>query len=72
MELSTRYVLGSVALFFLTVFFFIPITFVQGLADVTNLLKLFPFLKGALQGKYALPPSFLSAILPFCPFPFSP
>ncbi|KAI4349548.1 hypothetical protein L6164_010126 [Bauhinia variegata] len=44
-ELAIRRLIVAVALFFLTFFFMIPIAFVQSLANIESIEKVFPFLK---------------------------
>ncbi|KAJ4829129.1 hypothetical protein Tsubulata_011814 [Turnera subulata] len=48
-ELTIRRLLMAVALFFLTFFFIIPIAFVQSLANIESIEKVFPFLKPIIQ-----------------------
>lgn len=48
-ELSIRRLLMSVALFFLTFFFMIPIAFVQSLANIEAIEDNLPFLKPLTQ-----------------------
>ncbi|XP_052170871.1 CSC1-like protein At4g02900 [Diospyros lotus] len=48
-ELSVRRLLMAVTLFFLTFFFMIPIAFVQSLANIEGIEKVFPFLKSVIE-----------------------
>ncbi|KAG8370707.1 hypothetical protein BUALT_Bualt13G0011300 [Buddleja alternifolia] len=48
-KLAVRRLLMVVAMFFLTFFFMIPIAFVQSLASIDGIKKVFPFLKPILQ-----------------------
>ncbi|KAL4311343.1 hypothetical protein GQ457_01G051450 [Hibiscus cannabinus] len=48
-ELTIRRLIVAVALFFLTFFFMIPITFVQSLANLEGIQKVFPFLKPLIE-----------------------
>ncbi|KAK4742826.1 hypothetical protein SAY87_000827 [Trapa incisa] len=48
-ELTIRRLLMAVALFFLTFFFMIPITFVQSLANIEGIERVFPFLKKLIE-----------------------
>ncbi|GKV27836.1 hypothetical protein SLEP1_g36960 [Rubroshorea leprosula] len=61
-ELSIRRLLMASALFFLTFFFMIPIAFVQSLANIEGIEKVFPFLKKILET-----PSIKSLIQGFLP-----
>ncbi|XVF21817.1 hypothetical protein REPUB_Repub12eG0122500 [Reevesia pubescens] len=61
-ELSVRRLLMAVALFFLIFFFMIPIAFVQSLANIEGIEKVFPFLKPLIEMK-----SFKSVIQGFLP-----
>ncbi|EMS66710.1 Uncharacterized membrane protein C2G11.09 [Triticum urartu] len=51
-ELSVRRLIISVALFFLTFFFMIPIAFVQSLANLDEIERLLPFLKPIIERYY--------------------
>ncbi|XP_031100916.1 CSC1-like protein At4g02900 [Ipomoea triloba] len=48
-ELNIRRLLMGVALFFLTFFFMIPIAFIQSLASIDGIEKVFPFLKKLIE-----------------------
>lgn len=48
-ELSVRRLLMALALFFLIFFFMIPIAFVQSLANIEGIQKVFPFLKPLIE-----------------------
>ncbi|EYU46618.1 hypothetical protein ABFS82_04G025200 [Erythranthe guttata] len=48
-ELAVKRLLMAVAMFFLTFFFMIPIAFVQSLASIDGIVKVFPFLKALIQ-----------------------
>ncbi|KAL9675638.1 hypothetical protein QQ045_003840 [Rhodiola kirilowii] len=48
-ELAIRRLIMAVALFFLTFFFMIPIAFVQSLANIEGIEKVFPFLKPLIE-----------------------
>ncbi|OMO77795.1 hypothetical protein CCACVL1_14833 [Corchorus capsularis] len=48
-ELTVRRLLMAVGLFFLIFFFMIPITFVQSLANIEGIEKVFPFLKPLIE-----------------------
>lgn len=48
-ELTIRKLLMAVALFFLTFFFMIPIAFVQSLASIDGIKKVFPFLRTLIE-----------------------
>ncbi|KAI3979872.1 hypothetical protein MKX01_042526 [Papaver californicum] len=48
-ELSVRRLIMAVATFFLTFFFMIPIAFVQSLANIEGIEKVFPFLKPLIE-----------------------
>ncbi|XP_022759718.1 CSC1-like protein At4g02900 isoform X1 [Durio zibethinus] len=61
-ELSIRRLLMAVALFFLIFFFMIPIAFVQSLANIEGIEKVFPFLKPLIEMD-----SFKSVIQGFLP-----
>ncbi|XVE77753.1 hypothetical protein DITRI_Ditri13aG0087800 [Diplodiscus trichospermus] len=61
-ELTIRRLLMAVALFFLIFFFMIPIAFVQSLANIEGIEKVFPFLKPIIEMK-----SFKSVIQGFLP-----
>uniref|UniRef100_A0A7N0T3Z8 Uncharacterized protein n=1 Tax=Kalanchoe fedtschenkoi TaxID=63787 RepID=A0A7N0T3Z8_KALFE len=50
-ELAIRRLIMAVALFFLTFFFMIPIAFVQSLANIEGIEKVFPFLKPLIEMK---------------------
>uniref|UniRef100_A0A2C9WN54 CSC1-like protein At4g02900 n=1 Tax=Manihot esculenta TaxID=3983 RepID=A0A2C9WN54_MANES len=50
-ELTIRRLLVAVALFFLIFFFMIPIAFVQSLASIEGIEKVFPFLKPIIEMK---------------------
>uniref|UniRef100_A0A8R7P0F8 Membrane protein C2G11.09 n=1 Tax=Triticum urartu TaxID=4572 RepID=A0A8R7P0F8_TRIUA len=52
-ELSVRRLIISVALFFLTFFFMIPIAFVQSLANLDEIERLLPFLKPIIERRTA-------------------
>ncbi|CAM8985371.1 unnamed protein product [Rhodiola kirilowii] len=51
-SLSIRRLIVTVAFFFLTVFFMIPITFVQSLANIEGIEKVAPFLKPVIEVKF--------------------
>ncbi|XP_047328175.1 CSC1-like protein At4g02900 [Impatiens glandulifera] len=61
-SLSIRRLLMAVALFFLTFFFMIPITFVQSLANMDSIVKVLPFMKPLVKKK--LIASFIQGVLP--------
>ncbi|XWS76446.1 hypothetical protein CRYUN_Cryun01aG0176800 [Craigia yunnanensis] len=61
-EHSIRWLLMAIALFFLIFFFMIPIAFVQSLANIERIQKVFPFLKPLIEMK-----SFKSVIQGFLP-----
>lgn len=48
-ELTVRKMLMAVSLFFLIFFFMIPIAFVQSLANIEGIEKVFPFLKPLIE-----------------------
>lgn len=48
-EITIRRLIMSVALFFLTFFFMVPITIVQTLANVEGIEKVLPFLKPIIE-----------------------
>ncbi|KAL3849839.1 hypothetical protein ACJIZ3_011721 [Penstemon smallii] len=48
-ELTVKKLLMAVAMFFLTFFFMIPIAFVQSLASIDGIKKVFPFLKTLIE-----------------------
>lgn len=48
-KLAVRRLLMAVALFLLTFFFMIPIAFVQSLANIEGIMKVFPFLKPIIE-----------------------
>lgn len=48
-QLNIRKLLMAVALFFLIFFFMVPITFVQSLANIDGIEKVFPFLKHLIE-----------------------
>lgn len=48
-SLTIRRLIASVAFFFLTFFFMIPITFVQSLANIEDIEKYAPFLKPIIE-----------------------
>lgn len=48
-SLAIRKLIVGVAFFFLTFFFMIPIAFVQSLANIEGIEKVFPFLKGIIE-----------------------
>ncbi|XP_068658671.1 CSC1-like protein At4g02900 [Aristolochia californica] len=48
-EITIRKLIMAVALFFLTFFFMIPIAFVQSLANIEAIEKVFPFLKELIE-----------------------
>ncbi|XP_022150164.1 CSC1-like protein At4g02900 [Momordica charantia] len=50
-KLAVRRLLMAVALFLLTFFFMIPIAFVQSLANIEGIMKVFPFLKPIIEKK---------------------
>ncbi|CAA3028296.1 CSC1 At4g02900 [Olea europaea subsp. europaea] len=50
-ELNVRRLLMTVALFFLTFFFMLPIAFVQSLASIDGIEKVLPFLKPLIEAK---------------------
>uniref|UniRef100_A0A7N0TF97 Uncharacterized protein n=1 Tax=Kalanchoe fedtschenkoi TaxID=63787 RepID=A0A7N0TF97_KALFE len=51
-SLSIRRLLIAVAFFFLTIFFMIPITFVQSLANIEQIEKAAPFLRPIIEVKF--------------------
>lgn len=51
-ELAVKRLLMAVAMFFLTFFFMIPIAFVQSMASIEGIEKVFPFLKALIE-RYA-------------------
>ncbi|XP_051142183.1 CSC1-like protein At4g02900 [Andrographis paniculata] len=51
-ELAVKKLLMSVAMFFLTFFFMIPIVFVQSLASIEGIEKVFPFLTPLIESKH--------------------
>ncbi|WVZ07975.1 hypothetical protein V8G54_021321 [Vigna mungo] len=61
-ELNMRRLVMTVALFFLTFCFMIPIAFVQSLANIESIMKVLPFLKPIIQE-----PSIKSLIQGFLP-----
>ncbi|XAR61233.1 hypothetical protein NMG60_11034879, partial [Bertholletia excelsa] len=61
-ELTIRRLLVAIALFFLTFFFMIPIAFVQSLANIEGIEKVFPFLKPIIEVKVVK--SFIQGFLP--------
>ncbi|XP_057966644.1 CSC1-like protein At4g02900 isoform X2 [Malania oleifera] len=61
-ELTVRRLLMAVALFFLTFFFMIPIAFVQSLANIEGIEKVFPFLKELIE--IDVVKSFIQGFLP--------
>lgn len=48
-ELALKRLLMAVAMFFLTFFFMIPIAFVQSMASIEGIEKVFPFLKSIIE-----------------------
>lgn len=48
-ELTVRRLSMAVAMFFLTFFFMIPIAFVQSLANIESIEKVFPFLRPIIE-----------------------
>ncbi|XP_058082779.1 CSC1-like protein At4g02900 isoform X1 [Magnolia sinica] len=60
-KLSIRRFLMAIALFFLTFFYIIPIAFVQSLANIEGIEKVFPFLKSVINGVVK---SFIQGFLP--------
>ncbi|XP_057800799.1 CSC1-like protein At4g02900 [Salvia miltiorrhiza] len=48
-ELAVKRLLMAVAMFFLTFFFMIPIAFVQSMASIEGIEKVFPFLKSVIE-----------------------
>lgn len=60
-ELAVKRLLMAVAMFFLTFFFMIPIAFVQSMASIEGIEKVFPFLKALIE-RYA---RFFIAVLSF-------
>lgn len=48
-ELAVKRLLMAVAMFFLTFFFMIPIAFVQSMASIQGIEKVFPFLKSLIE-----------------------
>ncbi|KAF7154338.1 hypothetical protein RHSIM_Rhsim01G0276000 [Rhododendron simsii] len=60
--LTIRRLLMAVGLFFLTFFYMIPITFVQTLANIEGIEKVFPFLKPLIERKVVK--SFIQGFLP--------
>lgn len=61
-ELTVRRLIMAVALFFLTFFFMIPIAFVQSLANIEGIEKVFPFLQPLIEMKVVK--SFIQGFLP--------
>ncbi|WOL03209.1 CSC1-like protein [Canna indica] len=61
-ELTIRRLIMAVALFFLTFFFMIPIAFVQSLANIEAIEKVFPFMKDLIETD--LVKSFVQGFLP--------
>lgn len=61
-ELNIRRLLMAVALFFLIFFFMVPITFVQSLANIDGIEKVFPFLKHLIEKRSVR--SFVQGYLP--------
>lgn len=61
-ELSIRRLLMAVALFFLIFFFMVPISFVQSLANIDGIEKVFPFLKNLVERDVVK--SFIQGYLP--------
>ncbi|QCD97659.1 glycogen debranching enzyme [Vigna unguiculata] len=61
-ELNMRRLVMTVALFFLTFCFMVPIAFVQSLANIESIMKVFPFLKPVIQE-----PSIKSLVQGFLP-----
>ncbi|KAL6564305.1 hypothetical protein OROMI_015755 [Orobanche minor] len=50
-ELAVKKLLMAVAMFFLTFFFMIPIAFVQSLASIDGIEKVFPFIKPLIEAE---------------------
>lgn len=61
-ELTVRRLSMAVAMFFLTFFFMIPIAFVQSLANIESIEKVFPFLRPMIETKTVK--SFVQGLLP--------
>ncbi|RAL43518.1 hypothetical protein DM860_012659 [Cuscuta australis] len=61
-ELNIRRLFMGVALFFLTFFFMIPIAFIQSLASIEGIEKVFPFLKKLIE--MDIVKSFVQGFLP--------
>ncbi|XP_058008685.1 CSC1-like protein At4g02900 isoform X3 [Hevea brasiliensis] len=61
-ELTIRRLLVAVGLFFLIFFFMLPIAFVQSLASIEGIEKVFPFLKPVIEMKFIK--SLVQGILP--------
>ncbi|GAU31529.1 hypothetical protein TSUD_333050 [Trifolium subterraneum] len=61
-DLNLRRLITNVSMFFLTFFFMIPIAFVQSLANIEAIEKVFPFLKSVIEK-----PSVKSVIQGFLP-----
>ncbi|XP_047308027.1 protein OSCA1-like [Impatiens glandulifera] len=61
-ELTIRKLIVSVAFFFLTFFFIIPITLVQSLANIESIEKVVPFLKAVIEVDFIK--SFIQGFLP--------
>ncbi|CAA2993802.1 calcium permeable stress-gated cation channel 1-like isoform X1 [Olea europaea subsp. europaea] len=61
-SLSIRRLIASVAFFFLTLFFMIPITLVQSLANIEDIEKYAPFLKPIIEVPFIK--SFIQGFLP--------
>ncbi|KAG9457412.1 hypothetical protein H6P81_001920 [Aristolochia fimbriata] len=61
-EITIRKLIMAVALFFLTFFFMIPIAFVQSLANLEAIEKVFPFLKELIEADAVK--SFIQGFLP--------
>ncbi|KAM7254219.1 hypothetical protein ACFE04_031901 [Oxalis oulophora] len=61
-ELTIRGLLVAICVFFLTFFFMIPIAFVQSLANIAGLKKVFPFLKEIIDTKFGT--SLIQGFLP--------
>ncbi|XP_047329121.1 CSC1-like protein At4g02900 [Impatiens glandulifera] len=61
-SLSIRRLLMAVALFFLIFFFMIPITFVQSLANIDGIVKVFPFIRPLME--MSIIKSFIQGFLP--------
>ncbi|XP_021760147.1 CSC1-like protein At4g02900 [Chenopodium quinoa] len=61
-ELKIRRLLMAIALFFLIFFYMVPITFVQSLANINGIEKVFPFLKHLVEKEVVT--SFIQGYIP--------